>query len=75
MSRRDGMVRTRDGDLVEAPKPTATDQPVRPHDCDRGWVTMTDGVAPCATCRPEAVKRLRERLARDAARRRGVMVR
>lgn len=62
MTRHDGLVRDRAGDLVEMP-----DEPQ--HRCrPGGWTGPESEPAPCPTCRPDTVKRLRAQAARFAAR-------
>ncbi|MFK5688740.1 hypothetical protein ACI3EY_03665 [Ornithinimicrobium sp. LYQ92] len=62
--RLDGMVRTRDGDLVPA-------DTLAPHTCERGWVGPAANPAPCPVCRPGTVARLAEQRRRADERRAG----
>lgn len=63
MSRRDGLLRDRAGDLFEmAPEPL--------HRCRGGWMGPESEPSPCPTCKPMTVERLRAERARFDARER-----
>lgn len=64
MSRRDGLVRTPDGELV----PVDAEPERRAHACRNGWLGPESEPAPCPVCKPETVKRLRAQRARAQAR-------
>lgn len=61
MTRNDGLVRSRDGDLVDPAQ-------LEGHRCRKGWIGADDSPAPCPICRPESVQRLRELAERRQAR-------
>lgn len=65
MTRNDGLMRTRDGDLVEAPSETSP-----ACFCHGGWLGPASLPSPCPTCRPDTVKRLRAERERAKARNR-----
>lgn len=67
--RHDGLIRDRDGELVEPPgQGYAPEAPPSTHHCERGFLPRPDGLAPCPVCKPETVKLLRAQRARAQAR-------
>lgn len=68
MTRRDGLYRDRDGELVAAPPsrghltilPDVREPEACPEGCDNGWLGSSTLPEPCPSCKPETVRRLQQ---------------